>query len=119
VRMTQLYPHKFIAAEGKHIEDGEYNDNFKRWTNELAHFDGKAWKRAYTRIESDIKKASHDGKDCWPPSSLAVIAYSEPGIGERSFKAFDRATAVEDLTKKEERYETGKEQCKGLLSLFD
>jgi hypothetical protein len=120
VRMTQLYPHKFTTTEGDYInEKNQYAENFKRWTNELAHFDAKAWKKAYTRIEADIKKAAHEGKDCWPPCSLAVIAYAEPGIGEQSFKDFDRATAVEDLTKKEERYKTGKEQCKSLLSLFD
>ena len=117
--MTQLYPHKFIAAEGKHIEDGEYNDNFKRWTNELAHFDNKAWKRAYTRIESDIKKAAHEGKDCWPPSSLAVIAYSEPPICSQMYKAFDQSTALEDQTAKEERFKKGQEESTKLLSMFD
>jgi hypothetical protein len=117
--MAQLYPLKFIAAQGAHIENGQYTENFKGWTNELAHFDAKAWRRAYTRIKHDIKKAAQEGKESWPPSSLAIVAYAETGIGERSFKAFDRATAVEDITKKDERYEAGKEQCKSLLSLFD
>ena len=116
--MAQLYPIKFIAAQGKHIDNGEYTENFKGWTNELAHFDTKAWRRAYTRIEHDIKKAAQDGVESWPPSSLAVVAYAEPGIGERSFKAFDRTYAIEDLTKKEERFETGKKQCEDLLSFW-
>jgi len=60
--MAQLYPLKFIAAQGAHIENGQYTENFKGWTNELAHFDAKAWRRAYTRIEHDIKKDAQEAR---------------------------------------------------------
>ena len=120
VRMSQLFTHKFLSAEGEHIDNqGEYSSNFKRWCEELKKFTDKDWTKAYKRIEDDIKAAAHEGKDLWPPSSLAVIAYAEPVIASQMYKAFDRSAAVEDLTAKEERYRRGQEESSKLLSMFD
>jgi hypothetical protein len=119
LRMAQLYPHKFISAEGEHIKNGEYTNNFKRWCGELGHFTDKQWKRAYRRIEDDKTKAAHAGKDLWPPSSIDVVAYASPPLFTKMYKSFDRSTAVEDITKKEKRLELGISECDKLLKLFD
>mgnify|MGYP003646112776 CR=1 FL=1 len=118
--MILLYRHQFTSTEGLVFDEEEnYNNNFLRWCKELEHFTGKDWSRAYKRIESDVKEAARMGKDIWPPSSLAVVAYSEPPICSQMYKAFDRSTAVEDLTAKEERYRRGQEESSKLLSMFD
>ena len=118
--MSQLFTHKFTTAEGEHIDgQNEYTSNFKRWCEELKHFDDKDWTRAYKRIEDDIKTAAHEGKDIWPPSSLAVIAYAEPPICSQMYKPFDRATALEDQTAKDARFALGQKESSKLLSMFD
>ena len=114
--MIQLYQHKWVSTEGKSIKDGEYTNNFKRWCEELSHFTDKHWKRSYNRIEGDIKKTAQMGIDVWPPSSVAVIAYSKCSA---MYKSFDRSRAVEDLTEKEKRNELGKAECKKILDMFD
>jgi len=117
--MAQLYPHKFTSAEGEHIKNGEHTNNFKRWCSELEHFTGKHWKRAYRRIEGDIKDAAKMGEDIWPPCSVAVVAYAEPPICSQMYKPFDRAIGIEDKTAKEKRKKKGVEECAGMLSMFD
>jgi hypothetical protein len=100
-------------------EKEEYTDNFKRWCDELKHFSDKEWKRSYNRIEHDISAAAKIGDDIWPPSSVAVLAYSEPPMRSKMYKTFGRATALEDITKKEQRKELGKVECGNILSMFD
>ena len=117
--MAQLYPHKFISAEGEHIKDGEYTNNFKRYCKELSHFTDKHWQRSYKRIEGDKKRAAQEGRDLWPPASIDVVAYAEPPMCSKMYKSFDRSTALEDITKKEERIELGISECDKLLKLFD
>jgi hypothetical protein len=114
-----MYPHKFISAEGEHIKNGEYTNNFKRWCDELGHFTDQHWKRSYGRIEGDIKAAAKMGEDIWPPSSVAVIAYSEPPICAKMYKPFDRARGIEDQTAKAHRKEVGAKECGDILSTFD
>lgn len=118
--MTQLFQHKWVSTEGDHLnEKDEYTNNFKRWAEELKNFNDKDWSRAYQRIEHDIKEAARMGDDIWPPSSIAVVAYAEPPICSQMYKAFDRTTALEDITAKEKRIELGKAECEKLLNLFD
>ena len=116
--MGQLYQHKWLSSAGVHIDDDGYTDTFNRWCKELEHFTSGDWKRAYNRIEGDIKHAAKMGEQIWPPSSLEVIAFAEPPCGSAMYKDFDRSTAVEDLTKKEERHELGKHQWSNLLDMF-
>jgi len=59
------------------------------------------------------------GKESWPPSSIAVVAYAEPPMCSQMYKAFDRSTALEDITTKEKRLELGVSECDKLLKLFD
>jgi len=117
--MIQLFQHKWVSTEGDQIKDGIHTNNFLRWCGELSHFTDKDWTRAYKRIEGDIKEAARMGEDIWPPSSVAVVAYAEPPICSQMYKSFDRSTALEDITKKEERIELGKAECEKLLNLFD
>lgn len=116
-RMTQLYQHKWKNTAGVHLDENGYTETFQRWCKELGHFTDKDWKRAYNRIESDIKHAAKLGENIWPPSTLEVIAYAEPLPG--MYKSFDRSTAIEDKTTKEKLREMGKEQCSKLLNMFD
>lgn len=118
--MTQLYQHKWVSTEGDHLnEKNYYTENFKRWCGELSHFTDKHWKRSYNRIEGDIKEAARMGEDIWPPSSVAVVAYSEPAICSKMYKNFDREKAIEDISAKEKRKELGIAECQKLLRLFD
>ena len=118
--MTQLFQHKWVSTEGDHLnEKEEYTENFKRWCEELKHFNDAEWKRAYKRIEHDISMAAKMGDDIWPPSSVAVIAYSEPPMCSKMYRAFDRSRGIEDQTAKAKRKEVGAEQCSKLLGIFE
>lgn len=118
--MTQLFQHKWESTAGAAIDDDGYTETFMRWCKELEGFTTEDWKRAYTRVESDIKAAAKMGKEIWPPSTLDVIAYAEHNpTGSAMYKPFDRSTALEDKTAREKRRELGKEQCSNLLNMWD
>ena len=118
--MTQLFQHKWVSTEGDHLnEGGQYAENFIRWAEELKGFDDDCWKRAYKRIEYDIRDAAKMGEDIWPPSSVAVLAYAEPPICSQMYKTFDRAKGIEDQTAKAHRKEVGAKECGNILSMFD
>ena len=107
MRMIQLFPHKFITAEGDYKDfHGNYTGNFLRWCEELKGFTDKHWQRAYHRIEDSIKTGAKNGVEAWPPVSVAVVAYAEPVINSRMYRQLPPAQ-LEDLTTKEKRKQTG------------
>jgi len=117
--MTEQYHHKWSSREGEISDGQDFSKNFLRWCNELQNFTGDDWRKVYKRISDDIKKAAQHGKDSWPPSSLEVVAYTESIIAAAMYMPFDQSAAVEDITAKEKRFETGSKECKNILSLFD
>ena len=119
--MTRQYGHKWSIQGG--VYDGQQlSKNFVVWCEDLQHFGEKQWTRVFKRIEHDIQEAARMGKESWPPSPVAVVEYAADSAGEegwRMYKSFDRATALEDITAKEKRIETGKVECEKILKLFD
>ena len=117
--MTQLFQHKWVSTEGEYSDNGKHTGNFLRWAHELKHFDDDAWKRAYSRIECDIKESAKLGEQAWPPSSVAVVAFAEKPVSSAMYKPFDRSRAIEDKTARERRMRVGQEHCKKLMAMFD
>jgi len=116
--MTRQYGHKWTIQGG--IYDGQrLSENFLVWCEDLQHFGDTEWDRAFKRIQGDLKENAKMGKESWPPSSIAVVAYAEPPMCSQMYKAFDRSTALEDITTKEKRLELGVSECDKLLKLFD
>ena len=115
--MTREFGHKWNFQGG--VFDGpKLAKNFMVWCEKLQHFTEREWDRVFKRIEGDIKEYAKLGKTLFPPSPTEVVAYAESPVGAGMYKDFDRSTAVEDLTKKEERHELGKQQCSNLLDMF-
>lgn len=123
LRMTQLFQHKWTSTEGDCLDAGRHTDTFLRWCKELEHFTVEDWKRAYKRIEGDIKQAARIGDDLWPPCSLDVVTYAEPVIGSKMYKSFveydGKPKAIEDTTAREKRFAKGREECAKILGMWD
>ena len=119
MRMIQLFPHKFITAEGDYKDyHGNYTGNFLRWCDELKGFTDKHWERAYNKIEDNIKTGAKTGNDAWPPVSVAVVGLAESVINSKMYRELPNVE-LEDLTAKEKRKEVGLSELAKLKGLFD
>lgn len=110
-----MFQHKWLTENGENAT--LQNPVFARWCQELKHFTPKEWGRAYARIESDVKQAARQGDDLWPPSSVAVIAYSEPPVNSGMYRRF-KPLGIEDKTAKEKRKELGRKEISKIKALL-
>ena len=76
-KMTRLFKHQWVKAEGEILTKGLYSDGFLEWCAETEHLTNEEWARGVQAIKDEFKKNKAAGDDTWPPNYIEFVVNTE------------------------------------------
>lgn len=120
-RMTQLYRHKWVSAEGDKMDHlQQLTENFILWCRKTEGLTDEQWRRGFNRIEHDVRIASTAGDESWPPTYAAFLGFcSEPSCGYGGMYKKHRLALPIPEEERQKRKAKGRAEIKAIKSIFD